>query len=73
MIEDDGVTVTGKRGDGSERFVECLTSNESPSEAISRAQARDPMGHPFLCREPEDQIAQRVRCIRLLPDLPLRI
>jgi hypothetical protein len=61
MVEDDGLTGVRKGSDRPERFVERFSGDKSSSEAISRAQAADPMRCCFLCREPEDQIAQGVR------------
>lgn len=64
MIEDDGMTGARNRDDRAEGFVQRFSSNESSSKAMSRAQAPDAICRRFLCREPEDQIAQRVRRIR---------
>jgi hypothetical protein len=65
MVQDDRLAGVRKRSDGPERFVEPFSGDESSSEAILRAQVPDPIRYRLLCREPEDEIAERIRIIRL--------
>jgi len=65
MVQDNRLTSAGNWSYGSERVVERFSGDESSCEAIFRAQAPDPIRYCLLCREPEDQIAERVRRFRL--------
>lgn len=73
MVQDNGLAVSSQRRDRAKDFAECFSGYKPLSEAMLRTQAPDAIRYVFLCGEPEDQIAQRVRFICLFLDLLLRI
>src|SRR2546423_171084 len=74
MVQANGAPLRANGGAGGEDFIKRFTGDESASEAVFHAAARDHVGHAGLGRKPKNEIAGEQRfvlgclCLEMTPE-----